>query len=279
VQSSAISASRVAVRFKGGLAAAVDALTDLDLAVAHGEIVGILGPNGSGKSTLLRVMAGIQRPTAGTVQVLGRAPNDRALVRRVGYAPEGSLPFPTLSAPAFLRYVGDLMALPAATRARQAELLDRFGLAGAGARRIGTFSTGMARRLALAAALLSDPEVLLLDEPTAGLDPVGSLLAMEVLRERAAAGCAVVLASHHLLEVEQTCSRVVVLDGGRKVAEGSLDELLGSEDDVFAVRGLSNGGVLRVEQAIADAGGQLVARTKHREHLFALFRRLTREPR
>ncbi len=103
-------------------------------------------------------------------------------------------------------------------------------------RPIATFSSGMKQRLAVAAALLTEPEVLLLDEPTAGLDPTGSLLVMEVIAERAAAGCAVLMASHHLQEVEQTCDRVYLLSRGRKLAEGSLDELLASGEQHLRLR-------------------------------------------
>jgi ABC-2 type transport system ATP-binding protein len=251
------------------------ALERLSMRVDKGEIVGILGPNGSGKTTLLRVLAGLLRPKSGTATVLDREPSDRALVRRVGYQPEGAMPFPTLSGVEFLHYMGDLMQLPASTtRDAAAVWLARLGLGDTGAKRIRDYSTGMRRRLALAVALLSDPEVLLLDEPTSGLDPDGSLLVMEILAERAAAGTTVLLASHHLQEIEQTCGRIYLLSGGRVVSEGTLDDLLGTGESHLVVRHLDAAGFDAVEAVVRQSGGEVVRRGEEREHLFALFRRM-----
>ncbi len=257
---------------------AVHAVRDLSLAARPGEIVGILGPNGSGKTTLLDVIAGSLAPTAGRVRVLGLPPSDRGLVRRVGYQPEGPLPFPALSGTEFLRYLGALMGLDnATTRARTGELLERFDLLGAQRRGIGTYSTGMSRRLALAAALLAEPEVLLLDEPTSGIDPTGSLRVLDVVREVAARGGTVVMASHHLQEVEQVCDSVFVLEGGTCRAHGSLDELLGTSHRTLVVRGLDDASVGKVRPSIEGAGGELVSVGRDRQHLFALFRDLEDE--
>lgn len=250
------------------------ALRGLDLRVETGEIVGILGPNGSGKTTLLRVLAGLQRPQSGQATVLGHPPDHRDLVRRVGYQPEGPLPFPNLTGREFAHYMGDLLRLPAArTREAAARWLDRLGLGQTGKKAIRNFSTGMRRRLALAVSLLDDPEVLLLDEPTSGLDPEGSLLVMDILRERAAAGTTVLLASHHLQEVEQTCDRVYLFGGGEVLAEGTFDELLGTGDTHLVVRGLEADGLTTVTESIRAAGGEVVRQGQEREHLFALFRR------
>ena len=239
-----------------------------------GEIVGVLGPNGSGKTTLLRVLSGLLRPSAGRATVLGRDPADRSLVTQVGFQPEGPMPFPSLSGTEFLQYMGDLMRLaPATTRDSGKIWLERFGLGATGKKAIRHYSTGMLRRLALAAALLAKPQVLLLDEPTSGLDPDGSLLVMDILREQAADGCAVLLASHHVQEVEQICRRVYLFSAGRIAKEGTLDQLLGTGDTNLVVHGLDATGLAAVEAAVHEAGGTIVRRTEDREHLFALFRR------
>lgn len=254
---------------------AVAALADLHLEVAAGEIVGVLGPNGSGKTTLLRVLSGNQRPDAGSVRILGRSPTDRALVRRVGYQPEGALPFPGLSAREFLSYLGDLMGLPRKLAAAQSDRwLERLELRSTGRRHISTYSTGMLRRLALAAALLGQPEVLLLDEPTSALDPAGSLTVVEILQGLAADGCAILMASHQLDEVEQLCRRVYLLDQGRCRAQGTLDELLGTDERTLVVRGLDDDALAEVGRTVAAAGGEVVRSGRQRQHLFALFRRL-----
>ncbi len=274
----ALSAHGLCVTFRQFLRRSrVEALRDLELEVRPGEVVGVLGPNGSGKSSLLRVLAGTLRPTSGRVEVLGRAPTDRALVQRVGYQPEGPLPFPGLSAPELLALCSSLMELePGAARARAAALLDRLDLRRAGRRPLGKFSTGMARRLALATALLAEPEVLLLDEPTAGLDPEGSLVVREIVQQATARGAAVLMASHDLQEVEQLCTRVCVLSDGRRCADGRLDDLLGTGARTFVVRGLDDDGVDRARAAIERVGGEVVRVGADREHVYALFRRLHR---
>ena len=265
----------LAVTYRGLGSKPVTALAGVSLRAHAGEIVGVLGENGSGKSTLLAVLAGAITPTAGRARVLGRPPEDRSLLRLVGYQPEGPLPFPSCRPAEFLARLAALHGEPfAQSRERIAALLAQVGLEGALRRKVGKLSTGMARRLALAAALLPQPRVLLLDEPTSGLDPEGSLLAIELLRTQARAGTTVVLASHHLQEVEQICTRIVMLHRGRKTAEGSLDELLGTHDLEFVVEGLPGEQVPAAARALEALGGRVVHVGPRREHLFALFRRL-----
>lgn len=257
----------------------VTALDGVTLRVQPGEIVGVLGPNGSGKSSLLGVLAGSTTASRGRVRVLGRPPTDRELVTRVGFQAEGPLPFRTSSSRAYLRRMAVLTGIPRRHSApRIATLLADVGLgADASRRSVSKLSTGMARRLALAAALLPDPQVLLLDEPTSGLDPDGSLLIIDMLRARAQAGGTIVLASHHLQEVEQVCTRLVMLDAGRKVAEGSFDDLLGTDATELVVRGLDAAGLHELRLCAERLGGSVVRAERRREHLFALFRRLRRE--
>lgn len=274
----AIVIRELGVTFRGGRSAeAVEALREVDLEVAPGRIVALLGPNGSGKTTLLRVLAGLQRVRAGQALVLGQPPGARSLVADVGYQPEGPLPFPQLSACELLVYLGRLTGMAEDRAAAAAERwLERFGLAGI-ERPVRTFSTGMERRLALAAALLSEPKVLLLDEPTAGLDPEGSQSTVELLRERAAEGTAVLLASHHLQEVEQMAHEVAVLHEGRLRARGTLDDLLGTRDRELVLRGLNESGFEAVRAAVREAGGEVLRSGPARRHLFELFRRLRRD--
>ncbi len=272
----AISVKQLAVTFGGrGNQAAVAALLPLDLDVPTGRIVGLLGPNGSGKTTLLRVLAGLQRPTAGAVTVLGDEPDSAAAQRRVAFQPEGALPLGVLSAPEFLAYIGAELGLPnPESDARAAHWLDRLDLRHAGRRWVRTFSTGMQKRLALAAALLGDPELLLLDEPTAGLDPFGSEVVTTILRERAAAGTTVLMASHHLLEVEEICDEVLVLQNGAVRARGTLSELLATDSHAMVVRGLDATAMAGLADDARARGGEVVRIERPREHLFALFRRL-----
>jgi ABC-2 type transport system ATP-binding protein len=273
----AISVRQLAVTFGGrGRQPGVAALRAIDLEVPAGRILGVLGPNGSGKTTLLRVLAGQQAPSAGRVEVLGEAAGARGLRRRVGWQPEGALPLGVLSAREFLAWFGAELGL--ANRdadARAQHWLTRLDLLHTGKRWLRTFSTGMQKRLALAAVLLADPEVLLLDEPTSGLDPFGSEAVMQILRERAAAGATVLMASHHLLEVEQICDEVIVLQDGELKLRGRLADLLATSDaHAVVVRGLDERGLAGVAAAARAGGGDVVRIERPRDHLFALFRRL-----
>ncbi len=271
----AISARQLAVTFAGGRQGTVRALQPLDLEVASGRIVGVLGPNGSGKTTLLRVLAGLQAPTDGVVTVLGLPPTARELRRRVAFQAAGELPLDVLGAREYLAYAGAELGLPnAESDARAQRWLERLDLLHAGRRWIRTYSTGMQRRLALAAALLGEPELLLLDEPTAGLDPFGSAVVMQVLRERAAAGGTVLMASHQLLEVEEICDEVLVLQAGALRGRGRLAELLGTGAEALVVRGLDATGMGRLADAARGLGGEVLGVERQRQHLFALFRQL-----
>jgi len=274
----AISVQQLAVSFRTRQGS-VAALQPLDLELGAGRIVGILGPNGSGKTTLLRVLAGLQTPTSGRVQLLDRPANDPALRRLVAFQPDGPLPLGVLSAPEFLAYVGAQLGLPnAVSDARAQAWLERLELQHAGRRWVRTFSSGMQKRLALAAALLGEPSILLLDEPTSGLDPIGSGVVMQILRERAAAGMTILMASHHLLEVEEICDEVLVLQGGVLRARGTLAELLGTDADSLVVRGLDHDQLQQLAQAATALGGEVLRTERQRDHLFALFRRLANEP-
>ena len=274
----AISVQQLSVTFQGrSRRGRVDALHDVTFELPRGRILGVLGPNGSGKTTLLRVLAGLQPATNGRAEVLGMPANDPGLRCRVAFQPEGALPLGVLSAPELLAYVGAQLGLANAESDRRAALwLRRLDLEHAGDRRAATFSTGMQKRLALAMALLAGPEVLLLDEPTSGLDPFGSETVIEILRERAAAGTSIVLASHHLLEVEEICDAVLILQGGRRRALGALADLLATDERAVVVRGLDDDGLQRLAQAARSMGAEVVRTEAARRNLFALFRQFAR---
>jgi ABC-2 type transport system ATP-binding protein len=272
----AVSIRQLAVTFAGRWRTpAVQALRPLDLDVPRGRILGVLGPNGSGKTTLLRVLAGLQPPTAGSALVLGLPAGDAALRTRVAFQPEGPPPLGVLSAREFLAWVGAELGLADADADARAEhWLSRLELHRTGRRWLRTFSTGMQKRLLLAAALLGDPELLLLDEPTAGLDPFGCAIVVAILRERAAAGTTVLMASHQLLEVEELCDEVLLLHDGAVRARGPLAELLATDATALVVRGLDDRALAGLADDARARGGEVLRLERPREHLFALFRRL-----
>ena len=199
------------------------AVDDLSFAARPGVVTGFLGPNGSGKSTTLRAILGLVHPTAGSATVLG-APY-RSLDRpigRVGAVLEATAVHPGRSGRDHLRIVAAAAGLP---RARVDEVLADVELEGAARRRVGGYSLGMRQRLALAVALLGDPEVMILDEPANGLDPKGIAWLRELLRGLAASGKTVLVSSHVLSEVEQTVDEVVIIRSGRLVRQATIDEL------------------------------------------------------
>jgi ABC-2 type transport system ATP-binding protein len=204
----------------------IAALDGVDLSVAPGQVFGLLGPNGAGKTTTVKILLGLTRPTAGAASLFGRPVSDPESRRRVGYLPEGHR-FPGyLTASQTLSIFGRMSGMDAAAiRRRAPELLERVRLSDWADVRVKKFSKGMTQRLGLAAALVNDPDVLLLDEPTDGVDPVGRREIRDLLQEQAAKGKAILLNSHLLSEIERTCDRVAVLRAGKVVAEGRIADL------------------------------------------------------
>lgn len=202
------------------------ALDAVDLRVSQGEIFGLLGRNGAGKTTLVKILLDLVRPTAGTAALLGRPPRAPAARRPVGYLPEDHR-FPSYrSASASMDYYARLSGVPARERRRRTEeLLDFVELEGVAHRKVKTYSKGMKQRLGLAQALVHEPQVLFLDEPTDGVDPVGRATIRDLLLRLREQGRTIFLNSHMLGEVELVCTRVGILEKGRLVSEGSIAEL------------------------------------------------------
>jgi len=205
----------------------VRALDGLAFEVRRGEVFGLLGPNGSGKSTTLKLLLGLLHPTAGRLTVLGAGPRDVRAKARIGYLPEESYLYPYLSADETLDFFGRMFGLGGAERRRRAdELLDMIGLRHARRRAVGEFSKGMARRIGLAQALINDPDLVILDEPTAGLDPMGCRQIKDLILALGRRGKTVLLSSHLLADVEDVCDRILILYNGRAQATGTIRELL-----------------------------------------------------
>jgi ABC-2 type transport system ATP-binding protein len=200
------------------------ALDGVDLRVAPGELVGLLGPNGAGKSTLTKIACGLVRQTAGRVEVLGRPAGSTAARARTGYLAE-LFRFPGWATAEELLELHQRLARSAGGAAERARLLALVGLAEAAQRRVEAMSKGMQQRLGIAQALVGDPALVLLDEPTSALDPAGRRTVRELLEGLRGRGVAVLLNSHLLSEVELVCDRVIIVDRGRVVAEGTPQEL------------------------------------------------------
>ena len=215
----------------------VAAVDGLSLAVHGGEVFGLLGPNGSGKSTTIKMILGLLDPSGGSVRLFGRSPRSVAARRRLGYLPELSYLHPFLTAKETLMYYAGLCGLNrkvAAERTRQ--LLEMVGLKDVAKRPVGGFSKGMARRVALASALIGKPELLVLDEPTSGLDPVSTKEVKTLVKALAAGGMTVLMTSHLLADAEDICDRVMILNHGKSVAEGRVDELGTSLEEFFLAK-------------------------------------------
>jgi ABC-2 type transport system ATP-binding protein len=226
----------------------VTPLKGIDLTVYQGETFGLLGPNGAGKTTLLKILLGILRPTQGRAVLLGKPVGDRAIKHRVGYLPENPYFYDSLTGWEFLAYTAGLFGLPKAVqRQRIPALLDQVQLPQAAARKkqLRKYSKGMLQRIGLAQALINDPEVVFLDEPMSGLDPMGRHMVREVILSLKDRGKTLFFNSHVLSDVEAICDRVAILHQGQMVCMGDLTELLGQRDLYFA-RG--RGGRLEVLQ-------------------------------
>jgi len=203
------------------------AVRDLSFGVHPGEVFGYLGPNGSGKTTTLKVLVGLLRPDQGSISILGQPHESRGWRYRVGFLPEHPYLYDYLTAGEYLDYVGRLFGLPSAVRRERArELLERVGLSRSADLPLRRFSKGMTQRAAIAQALINDPEMVFLDEPMSGLDPIGRRLVRSLILDLKARGRTVFFSTHILPDAETLCDRVAVLGRGRLLQVGRLDEIL-----------------------------------------------------
>ncbi|MEW6742906.1 MAG: ABC transporter ATP-binding protein [Planctomycetota bacterium] len=251
----------------------VCALQELSLRVERGAIVGIVGPNGSGKTTLLRVILGLVRPTQGELRVFGERAGKPRARRRTGYAAEEPEFFGRLTGRGWLGFSGRLFGLGGGSlRARVEDAVEKLGLGEVADHRISTYSKGMRRRLALAQALLHRPELLLLDEPFEGLDPLGGRDLRALLEGLAAAGAGILVTSHRLGEIETLCREITVLHEGRVLLQGETAAILTQQDRwQLLVGDLSEADLRRLTQLVESACGRVLSCERPRRSLEALF--------
>ena len=254
------------------------ALRDLDLQVKPGEVYGLLGPNGSGKSTTLKIVLGLVSPTRGQTEIFGR--NSRLVESReaVGFLPENPYLCKFLTGTETLRFFGQLCGLSGASlKKRVDEMLELVGLTDARDRRLRGYSKGMLQRIGLAQALINEPRLIVLDEPTAGVDPAGSRQIRDLIVDLRRRGTTVLLSSHLLAQVQEVCDRVGILADGVLVREGRLEELLAIENQTeLVLENASDKLVNEIEALAANSGAKLVARRRSTSTLERLFLEATR---
>jgi ABC-2 type transport system ATP-binding protein len=256
------------------------AVDGLSLTVPEGQVLGLLGPNGAGKSTTMKLLLGLIRPTSGRAELFGRRAGDRTALTRVGYLPEESKLFPWLSARESVVFFARLAGLSRAdAKAEAAALLEEVRLGDVADRRVAGFSKGMARRVALAAALTGAPDLLIFDEPTSGLDPLAAAEMKDRVHRLKAEGRTILFSSHLLADVEDVCDRIVVIRDGRLVTDGDPADLLRLRDEYdLRFRSDAEGFAGKVREFVAGAGGEVVDLRPATEDLTGLFLRLFEGP-
>ena len=255
------------------------AVRDLNLRVEPGEVYGLLGPNGSGKSTTLKIILGLVSPTRGRTRIFGR---DSSLVESreaVGFLPENPYFYKFLTGEETLRFFGKLCRLNGARlKSRVRELLELVGLTNARDQRLSSYSKGMLQRIGLAQALINEPRLVVLDEPTAGVDPAGSRDIRNLIVDLKGRGITVLLSSHLLTQVQEICDRVGILARGMLVREGRLEELIAIEDrSELVLENASEALVSEIEKLAAKSNAKLIERRKSTTTLERLFLDATSE--
>ena len=259
-----------AVGMRGMKLRAVD---DLCLEVGDNEIFGLLGPNGSGKSTTIKIILGLLEASTGTCEIYGRPSKLVDARRSVGFLPEAPYFYRYLTGRELVRYYARICMVPRVEiDAAVDSVIKLVGMTEAANRRVGTYSKGMLQRIGLAQSLVHDPQLVILDEPTAGVDPLGSAAIAEIVRELKRRGKTILLSSHLLAQIEGLCDRVAILHRGKLVREGRVDDLVEEKNaESLVVQGLSAEGRAAVEAEIKAQGGRLARVEKPRLSLDAYF--------
>ncbi len=240
----------------------VEAVNGTTFSVRRGEIFGLLGPNGAGKTTTIKAILRLIFPTEGEIRIFGRSAGDREAAKRVGYMPENPYVYEYLKPLEFLDLCGRLVGMAKADRhVRSEEMIDKVGLRHAIDRPIGKFSKGMMQRIGLAQALLHDPELLILDEPMSGLDPIGRKEVRDLLVEQRKRGKTLLFTSHILSDVEDLCDRVVIMQRGKITSEGQVHDLLESAGRRVEIR--LSGASEALKDALSARGTILDGRGGH----------------
>jgi len=257
----------------------ITAVRDLNLRVEAGEVYGLLGPNGSGKSTTLKIILGLAWPTRGRTKIFGR---DSSLVesrQAVGFLPENPYFYKFLTGEETLRFFGKLCRVNGSRlKSRVRELLELVGLTNARDQRLSTYSKGMLQRIGLAQALINEPKLVVLDEPTAGVDPAGSRDIRNLIVDLKQRGITVLLSSHLLTQVQEICDRVGILARGVLVREGRLEELIAIENrSELVLENASEALVKEIEKLAANSNARLIDRRKSTTTLERLFLEATQE--
>lgn len=252
------------------------AVDNLSLEIPRGQVYGLLGPNGCGKSTTLKIILGLVTPTAGKISILGYPSATSEARQRTGFLPEAPYFHKFLTGRELVRYCARLSGVPSAQLdSAVEEALALAAMSEAGNRTIGTYSKGMLQRIGFAQAIVHDPELVILDEPTAGVDPVGSAAIGKMIHSMRDKGKTVVLCSHLLGQVEQVCDRIAIMDRGRLVLEGRVDEVLARRDKhVITVEHLTPAARAAAEATLQSHGAQVTSITHPRRSLEDLFREL-----
>lgn len=257
----------------------VRALKALDLQVYRGEVFGLLGPNGSGKTTTIKLLLGLLFPTEGQAYVFGKPASDVSKNERIGYLPEETYLYRFLNAEETLDFYGRLFSISREVRRRRSqELIDMVGLTGAKRRQLKEYSKGMTRRIGLAQALINDPDLILLDEPTTGLDPIGTREMKDLILHLKSQGKTVVMCSHLLADVQDVCDRIAILHRGELKELGAVNQLLTVQDIVqIKARNLNADFQRDLEALVQKHGGELLSVEHPTTTLEELFLRIVRE--
>jgi len=252
------------------------AVDNVSFEIPRGQVFGLLGPNGCGKSTTLKIILGLVSPTAGKVSILGFPFATTAARSRTGFLPEAPYFHKFLTGRELVAYCARLSGVkPESVNQAVEEALALTAMTEAADRTIGTYSKGMLQRIGLAQAIVHDPELVILDEPTAGVDPVGSAAIGQMIKSMKSKGKTIVLCSHLLGQVEQVCDRIAIMDRGKLVLEGRVDDVLTRRDqNIITVENLTPDARRAAEEVLAQHGAKITSITHPRRSLDDLFREL-----